>query len=297
MTCHHRAAGQTIDYLLAMCRAAFGVIVPATDRELDFPVLLLADHQRRRHIQPLFNLGRPLFSGDQLLPAAKSQRPQHSRDVQLRGSRRDLERLGDGLVRLSSRKQAINLLLSRSENDIRKAHRLPQTGACLPGRELVECRGHSTLTRANGAHGGDVMLCAECFVDKPSKLANRALKLGDRLRDELSCEAVNRLGVAIVNILFSEVVNAIQTGVIDGADAASMDLNLDLGIHSASKHSVFARHSMPTTEVSVSLRRWRALSPANQELLVTSVAKFSELQRSVLVFPSTISSLRRSFRD
>jgi TRAP-type C4-dicarboxylate transport system substrate-binding protein len=107
----------------------------------------------------------------------------------------------------------------------------------------------------------------------------RGLKI--RMPPGLAGDLMNRLGVAIVNIPFSEVVNALQTGVIDGADAASMDLNLDLGIHSGAKHSVFARHSMPTTEVSISLRRWRALTPANQELLVASVANFSAIQRGV----------------
>jgi TRAP-type C4-dicarboxylate transport system substrate-binding protein len=90
---------------------------------------------------------------------------------------------------------------------------------------------------------------------------------------------MKRVGASIVTLPFPEVANALQTGVLDGADMAGMSINLSTGIHTNAKFSVFARHSMPTTEVSISEAKWKTISPDNQQKFVAALADFSERQR------------------
>lgn len=102
-----------------------------------------------------------------------------------------------------------------------------------------------------------------------------------RMPEGLAGDLMKRVGASIVTLPFPEVANALQTGVLDGADLASMSINIGTGIHATAKYAVFARHSMPTTEVSVSMTRWKSISSDNQKKFVDAVAEFSEKQRKV----------------
>jgi TRAP-type C4-dicarboxylate transport system substrate-binding protein len=102
-----------------------------------------------------------------------------------------------------------------------------------------------------------------------------------RMPEGLAGDLMKRVGASIVTLPFPEVANALQTGVLDGADMAGMAINISTGIHTSAKYSVFARHSMPTTEVSVSEARWKTISPENQKKFVEALADFSEKQRAV----------------
>jgi TRAP-type C4-dicarboxylate transport system substrate-binding protein len=102
-----------------------------------------------------------------------------------------------------------------------------------------------------------------------------------RMPEGLAGDLMKRVGASIVTLPFPEVANALQTGVLDGADMAGMAINLGTGIHTTAKYAVFARHSMPTTEVSVSEARWKSISPDNQKKFIDALADFSEKQRKV----------------
>ena len=102
-----------------------------------------------------------------------------------------------------------------------------------------------------------------------------------RMPEGLAGDLMKRVGASIVTLPFPEVANALQTGVLDGADMAGMAINLGTGIHTTAKFAVFARHSMPTTEVSVSEARWKTISPENQKKFIDALADFSEKQRQV----------------
>ena len=106
---------------------------------------------------------------------------------------------------------------------------------------------------------------------------------GNKLRmpEGLAGDLMKRVGASIVTLPFPEVANALQTGVLDGADMAGMAINLSTGIHTTAKYAVFARHSMPTTEVSVSEARWKSISADNQKKFIDALADFSEKQRKV----------------
>ena len=102
-----------------------------------------------------------------------------------------------------------------------------------------------------------------------------------RMPEGLAGDLMKRVGASIVTLPFPEVANALQTGVLDGADMAAMSINLGTGIHTTAKFAVFARHSMPTTEISISETRWKTISPDNQKKFIDAVAEFSEKQRKV----------------
>ena len=109
-----------------------------------------------------------------------------------------------------------------------------------------------------------------------------------RMPEGLAGDLMKRVGASIVTLPFPEVANALQTGVLDGADMAGMSINLGTGIHTTAKFAVFARHSMPTTEVSVSEARWKTISPENQKKFIDAVSDFSEKQRKVFTSDETV---------
>lgn len=95
-------------------------------------------------------------------------------------------------------------------------------------------------------------------------------------------DLLTRAGASIVNVGPAETVNALETGVIDAADFASPSINVAFGIHNAAKFSIFARHSMPTTEVSVSMDKWNSLSAEHQQMFIDAVAEMSESLNATL---------------
>lgn len=101
-----------------------------------------------------------------------------------------------------------------------------------------------------------------------------------RMPEGLAGDLMKRIGASVVTLPFPEVSNALQTGVLDGADMASMSINIGSGIHAVAKHAVFARHAMVTTDVAVSLAKWKALSPQQQQIMEEEVRAFSEQHRA-----------------
>ena len=104
-----------------------------------------------------------------------------------------------------------------------------------------------------------------------------------RMPEGLAGDLMKRIGASVVTLPFPEVSNALQTGVLDGADMASMSINLSTGIHAIAKHAVFARHAMVTTDVSMSLNKWKTLSPQQQKIMEEEVRAFSEQHRMATI--------------
>jgi TRAP-type mannitol/chloroaromatic compound transport system substrate-binding protein len=85
-------------------------------------------------------------------------------------------------------------------------------------------------------------------------------------------EVLGRAGASVVNLPGGEVFNALQSGVIDATDWASPGQNHAVGLYKAAKFSVNASHSMPTTEVSFSKRKWAEL-PAEVKTIIEAQVK------------------------
>jgi TRAP-type C4-dicarboxylate transport system substrate-binding protein len=76
----------------------------------------------------------------------------------------------------------------------------------------------------------------------------------------LASDLLSRAGASLVTMGVGDSVTAMETGVLDATDLANVALNVALGMHNQAKFSVLARHSMATTEMSVSKAKWDALS-------------------------------------
>jgi len=115
-----------------------------------------------------------------------------------------------------------------------------------------------------------------CNVYWPSEHipSRRALNGVDDLRGlrirvppGMIAEIFGRAGASVVNLPGGEVFNALQSGVIDATDWASPGQNLEVGLYRAARYSINAQHSMPSTDVGFSQRRWAALPAELRQLI------------------------------
>lgn len=103
-----------------------------------------------------------------------------------------------------------------------------------------------------------------------------------RVPPGLIADILGRAGAAVVNVPGGEVFNSLQSGVIDATDWASPALNTQAGLYRAARFSINASHSMPTTDVTVSQRKWEALPAELRTMFEQAVAKMSsELQATL----------------
>lgn len=94
-----------------------------------------------------------------------------------------------------------------------------------------------------------------------------------RVPPGMIAEVMGRAGAAVVSLPGGEVFNALSSGVIDATDWASPSQNHGVGLYRAAKFSVNASHSMPTTEVSFSKRKWADLPAEVKKLIEDGVKK------------------------
>ncbi|MEJ8574491.1 TRAP transporter substrate-binding protein DctP [Microbaculum marinum] len=85
---------------------------------------------------------------------------------------------------------------------------------------------------------------------------------------------------------------ALDRGTVDAADWASLAGNIDDGVHAHAPYAVHARHSMPTTELSLSNAAWERLSPSARRLLENRIAQFSRTQRAAFDAEEAAARLR-----
>jgi TRAP-type mannitol/chloroaromatic compound transport system substrate-binding protein len=108
----------------------------------------------------------------------------------------------------------------------------------------------------------------------------RGLKI--RVPPGMISEVLGRAGAAVVNLPGGEVFNALSSGVIDATDWASPSQNHAVGLYRAAKFSVNASHSMPTTEVSISKRKWAELPAEVKTLIQDGVKKLDADMRAAM---------------
>ena len=76
----------------------------------------------------------------------------------------------------------------------------------------------------------------------------------------LETDIFKALGASPVVMDFTEVFNALNTGIVDGADASSLANNVGLGLYDIAKHATFPGfHSMPADHFAVNKAKWDAL--------------------------------------
>lgn len=98
----------------------------------------------------------------------------------------------------------------------------------------------------------------------------------------LASDLLSRAGASLVTMGVGESVTAMETGVLDATDLANVALNVALGMHNQAKYSVLARHSMATTEMSVSKAKWDSLSAENQAKFEAACISMSDELKGTL---------------
>ncbi|WP_020041552.1 TRAP transporter substrate-binding protein [Salipiger mucosus] len=88
----------------------------------------------------------------------------------------------------------------------------------------------------------------------------------------MESEIFAELGATPVVMDFTEIFTALETGIIDGADASTLANNVGLGIYDIVKHTTFPGfHSMSSDHLACNKDVWDGLEPAQQEILKTAM--------------------------
>ncbi|MEM7721422.1 MAG: TRAP transporter substrate-binding protein DctP [Pseudomonadota bacterium] len=98
----------------------------------------------------------------------------------------------------------------------------------------------------------------------------------------LPSDLLTRAGAQLVNLTPGDAITALETGALDASDLANVGLNMAFGMYQNAPYSVFARHSMPVTEMSVSLEKWNNLSAESQEAFTAACNDMSDRLVTVL---------------
>ena len=92
----------------------------------------------------------------------------------------------------------------------------------------------------------------------------------------LITDIFSELGAKPVVIDFTEIFNALNTGIVDGADAAGLANNVSFGFFDIAKHATFPGfHSMPADHVAVNKEKWDALPRDLQSIVEAACEKLT----------------------
>lgn len=90
----------------------------------------------------------------------------------------------------------------------------------------------------------------------------------------LETEIFASFGAKPVVMDFGEVPTALRTGIVDGADASTLNTNQSLGLFDVATHVTFPGfHSMPTETLSCNKNSWNALPASIQRMIEVSLKK------------------------
>ena len=122
----------------------------------------------------------------------------------------------------------------------------------------------------------------ESIVSK-KPIRNMADFKGIKIRSPqgLNAEILTKMGGSVVVIPGGEVYSALDKGVVDAADWATMSMNQRMGFHEVAKYPTMFTHSMPNQEFTVNMGAWRALPEDIKQILSSAVREWSwdQIQR------------------
>ena len=92
----------------------------------------------------------------------------------------------------------------------------------------------------------------------------------------LETEIFEELGASPIVMDFTEIFTALETGIIDGADASGLANNVGLGLYDIVKHATYPGfHSMPSDHLSCNLDVWNGLSDKHRRIIDTAWQKLA----------------------
>lgn len=92
----------------------------------------------------------------------------------------------------------------------------------------------------------------------------------------LETEIFAQLGSSPVVMDFTEVFTALETGIIEGADASGLANNVGLGLYDIVNHATFPGfHSMPSDHLAINKAKWDELPPDLQRIIEVAMQKLA----------------------
>ena len=92
----------------------------------------------------------------------------------------------------------------------------------------------------------------------------------------MTAEILTKLGASVVVLPGGEVYSALDKGVVDAADWATISMNQRMGFHEVAKFPIYPGfHSMPAHDLTVNLNAWRALPDDVKAILETAVREWA----------------------
>jgi TRAP-type C4-dicarboxylate transport system substrate-binding protein len=92
----------------------------------------------------------------------------------------------------------------------------------------------------------------------------------------LETEIFAEMGATPIVMDFTEIFTALETGIIDGADASGLANNVGLGIYDIVKHATYPGfHSMPSDHLACNKDVWDGLSEQHRRIIDTAMQKLT----------------------
>lgn len=92
----------------------------------------------------------------------------------------------------------------------------------------------------------------------------------------LETEIFAELGASPVVMDFTEIFTALESGIIDGADASGLANNVGLGLYDIAKYATFPGfHSMPSDHLACNKAVWDAMPAHHQRIIDTAMQKLA----------------------
>lgn len=92
----------------------------------------------------------------------------------------------------------------------------------------------------------------------------------------LETEIFQGLGAQPIVMDFTEIFTALETGIIDGADASGLSNNVGLGLYDLVQHATYPGfHSMPSDHLACNKGVWDGLSDAHRRIIDTAMQKLA----------------------
>ncbi|UTW13417.1 TRAP transporter substrate-binding protein [Marinobacterium rhizophilum] len=162
-----------------------------------------------------------------------------------------------------------------------------------PDQGQTFCRnggGREVLQQLYDHHFGEKMKVIGCgpYAREALVVATPIETLADlagkkiRAPEGLAAEVFREVGATPVSLPFSEVYTALETGLVDAADASALVNNEALGLHKIAKYPIYPGiHSQAVHSFSVNKAKWNALTAQEQAILeIWYNAAYDDIRRA-----------------
>ena len=123
------------------------------------------------------------------------------------------------------------------------------------------------MTFIGAAVGGQESLSSTRPLNGPADLEGFKFRSPPGMESEIFA----KLGASPIVMDFTEIFTALETGIIDGADASSLANNVGLGIYDIAKHTTYPGfHSMSADHLACRTEVWDAIPDAHKAIIETA---------------------------